>query len=107
MLVWYLPRFLFVSLDLDYSKQKSRLFLLLLVLIGAMKILAINVQATEYWTREYAGFARIAVGVEDIVTLPLLYGLSIWLVVSVRSWRSRPVSTNLVDELVFWSRHTN
>lgn len=76
VLVWYLPRFLFVSLGLVYSKAAKRLFLGLLILIGLMRILIINAQAAEFWANESGWWVRTAFALEDIFTLPLFYALS-------------------------------
>ena len=92
VLVWYLPRFLFISLGLVYSKAKKRLFLALLVVIGLMKILVINAQAVEYWTNERGWHVRAAFALDDIVSLPLFYALSLSLIVITASHLRRPIA---------------
>jgi DNA-binding CsgD family transcriptional regulator len=58
-----------------------------------MRILVINAQAAEYWTNGYGWFVRIAFAVEDIVTLPLFYALSVSLVVITTRYLRRPIAT--------------
>ncbi len=93
VLVWYLPRFLFISLGLVYPKPKKRLFLALIILIGVMKILVINAQAVAFWTKEHAWIARAAFAFEDIVTLPLFYALSVSLIAIAARHLRRPTVT--------------
>lgn len=90
VLVWYLPRFLFISLGLVYSKATKRLFLALLILIGLMRILVINAQAAEFWANQPGWWVRIAFGLEDILTLPLFYALSVSLIVVTARRLTRP-----------------
>ncbi|MFB3905016.1 MAG: LuxR C-terminal-related transcriptional regulator [Acidobacteriota bacterium] len=90
VLVWYLPRFLFVSLGLVYSEATKRLFLALLILIGLMRILVINAQAAEFWANESGGWVRSVFALEDSLTLPLFYGLSVSLIVITARRLTRP-----------------
>jgi DNA-binding CsgD family transcriptional regulator len=82
LLIWYVPRFLSVSFGLDYPRLKKRVFLGLLVLIGAAKIVTVNAQAFAYWSDSFDRLARVAFAVEDLAVMPVFYAWFVYLVAS-------------------------
>ncbi len=102
VLVWYLPRFLFVSLGLAYTKILRRVFLAVFILVGASKVLVINAQALAYWTDSGKPIVKKAFIIDDTIGLPLFYMAVAYLL--IKAWRGLRRAGKARTISYFWGR---